>query len=170
MEASFAAYTSVPVRYTLFICEDWPMNQLRRFNLILCLAIFAAVAAGCGTNNSKTTKVDSSAPVLFKVIDQNGRQTDFSISALKALPLITATINNKVQGGPSLVSVLKKAGISEFEKVTVHGKDGTECTLTFKQCDKKSILDFTNRGTVKLATKYINMDKWAKDITKITVK
>jgi hypothetical protein len=54
--------------------------------------------------------------------------------------------------------------------VVLRGKDGTECTLTKKQCDAKSILDFTNRGTVKLATTYIPMAKWAKDITKITVK
>jgi hypothetical protein len=74
-----------------------------------------------------------------------------------------------VQEGPKLADVLALAGVTEFSEVTLSGSSAPS-TLTFEQVDDNTILDFSNRGTMKLATTYIPKADWVKDITAIVVK
>ena len=111
----------------------------------------------------------ANAAVLFKIIAADGTSFDVTLDAVKALPLQKITVENKVQEGPKLADVLALAGVTEFTEITISGSSAP-CTLTFEQVDDNTILDFSNRGTMKLATTYISKADWTKDITEIVVK
>jgi len=117
------------------------------------------------------TEAPAPAPaqkVLFKIVNADGSSFDITLDAVKALPLASITVEGKVQEGPKLSDVLALAGITEFTEVTLTGTGSS--TLTFEQVDDNTILDFSNRGTMKLATTYIPKADWVKDIAEITIK
>ena len=88
---------------------------------------------------------------------------------MKKLPLAQLTVEGKVEEGPKLLDILNAAGITDFTEVTLTGS-ASPATLTKAQVDDNTLLDFTNHGTVKLATTYIPKANWTKDISEITVK
>ncbi len=77
--------------------------------------------------------------------------------------------DGKVQEGPKLLDILTLAGVTDFTEVTLTGS-ASPVTLTRAQVDDNTILDFNNHGTLKLATTYIPMPNWTKDISEIAVK
>jgi len=64
---------------------------------------------------------------------------------------------------------LNAAGVTDFTEVTLTGS-ANPVTLTKAQVDDNTILDFNNHGTLKLATTYVPMPDWTKDISEIAVK
>ncbi len=92
-----------------------------------------------------------------------------TINDLKTLPLKQITAEGKVEEGPGLLDVLKFAGVTDFKEVALTGSS-SPATLTREQVDNNTLLDFTNHGTVKLATTYIPKPNWTKDVAEITVK
>ncbi len=141
--------------------------------LIPFLASISLILAACGSTATPTAQVpaqpaaDSSA--LFQIVKPNGAKFDVMLDAVKKLPLAQITVDGKVQEGPKLLNVLSLAGITDFTELTITGSSAPT-TLTRAQVDDNTILDFSNRGTMKLATTYIPKDNWTKDITEITVK
>jgi hypothetical protein len=111
----------------------------------------------------------AAAPALFQVIKLDGTKFDVTLDALKKLPLASITVDGKVQEGPKLMDVLALAGVTDFAEVTFTGSSAS-VKLTRDQVDNNTILDFSNRGTLKLATTHIPMPDWTKDISEITVK
>jgi hypothetical protein len=110
-----------------------------------------------------------SADALFQIIKADGAKFDITLEAVKTLPLAQLTVEGKVQEGPKLLDILALAGITDFSEITITGSSAPS-TLTREQVDDNTILDFSNRGTMKLATTYIPKAEWTKDITEITVK
>ncbi len=95
--------------------------------------------------------------------------TFLSLKDLADLPMQSISMDDRMQEGPFLSDVLKTAGIKNFS--LVHLISGSEdIVLTKEQIDNETILDFTNHGTVKLATTHMDKNKWVKDVTKIEVK
>jgi hypothetical protein len=74
-----------------------------------------------------------------------------------------------MEEGPGLLDVLNLAGVTEFTEVSLTGSSNP-ATLSREQVDENTILDFTNHGTVKLATTYIAKPDWTKDVAEIKVK
>jgi hypothetical protein len=111
----------------------------------------------------------SSSPVLFKIIKPDGTKFDVTLDAVKVLPLALVKAEGKVEEGPYLSDVLALAGVTQFTEVTLTGSSNP-VTLTFKQVDENTILDFNNHGTMKLSTTYIPKANWTKDVAEITVK
>jgi hypothetical protein len=74
-----------------------------------------------------------------------------TVDALKQLPLVTITSDGQPQEGPSLLSVLGAAGVTDFTSVTVTGTSGSK-TLTKAEVTQDVILDFNNRGKTKLVS------------------
>ncbi|MEP7135731.1 MAG: hypothetical protein ABI904_12440 [Chloroflexota bacterium] len=109
------------------------------------------------------------APALFQVVKADGSKFDVTLDALKKLPLANITVDGKVQEGPKLMDILNLTGVTDFTEVTLTGS-ASPVTLTRAQVDDNTILDFNNHGTLKLATTYVPMPDWTKDITEITVK
>jgi len=94
---------------------------------------------------------------------------DVTIVDLKTLPLVQVSVDGKVEEGPELLDILAFAQLTDFKEVTLTGSSNP-ATLTREQVDDNTILDFTNHGTVKLATTYIPKPNWTKDISRIEVK
>jgi hypothetical protein len=103
------------------------------------------------------------------VIKPDGTTMDFTLDALKQLPLTSIMADGSPEEGPALRDVLSAAGISEFTEVTLTGADGT---LTLAQADvtPEVVLDFNNRGGVKVASPTLPREQRVRDIFKIEVK
>lgn len=132
--------------------------------------VAAATEAPTGTLLATETPAQPPAPKgLFKITKADSTSFDVTLDAVKALPLASLTVEGKVQEGPKLKEVLALASVTEFIEITINGS-GAPTTLKFEQVDDNTILDFSNRGTMKLATTYIPKANWTKDITEIVVK
>ena len=105
----------------------------------------------------------------FQVVKADGSKYAVTLDALKKLPLANITVDGKVQEGPKLIDILNLAGVTDFSEVTLTGS-ASPVTLTRSQVDDNTILDFNNHGTLKLATTYVPMPNWTKDVSEITVK
>lgn len=106
---------------------------------------------------------------LFQVIKPDGTKVDVTVDDLKTLPLMQVMAEGKVEEGPGLLDVLTFVGVTEFTEVSLTGTSNP-VTLTREQVDDNTILDFTNHGTVKLASTYVTKANWTKDVAEITVK
>ncbi len=155
------------------------MSRLFSILFLLAWLIFACAPATTPAHVQVTTDAPVQAPTqasqpaasnaLFQIVKADGEKFAVTLDALKALPLAQITVDGKVQEGPKLIDILALAGVTDFTEVLLTGSS-SPVALTRVQVDDNTILDFTNRGTVKLATTYIPMPDWTKDISEITVK
>ncbi len=155
------------------------LRKVAKTNRILLITIVLALLAvglfGCKSESKNTdqkSKGKFKAKASLTVVDADNNEHDFTMDDLRKLPAVSVVIvgTGSTQFGPKLRDVLKKAGITKFKKVTLEGTrdEPKKATLTSKQVTDETILDFTNRGTVKLATTSIPKSGWPKDITRIT--
>ena len=145
------------------------MKKLFIFTALLTLLLSACSSGTAATSASVVTPASSTSSTLFQIVKTDGAKFDVTLDAVKKLPLAQITVDGKVQEGPKLMDVLALAGVTDFTEVTFTGSSPS-VTLTRAQVDDNTILDFANRGTMKLATTYIPMPNWTKDITEIKVK
>lgn len=153
------------------------MNVQIKFWVLLLVVVAILVACNPATTPTPVEEdppqvadqPSAPAEAVFQVIKADGASIPFSAADLKALPLAQVEAEGKVEEGPRLLDILQAAGVSEFEEITLTGADGS-MTLSAEQVDDQVILDFTNRGTVKLAAANIPKTEWVKDITRIEVK
>ena len=133
-------------------------------------SMFVILIAACTPGATATTvPTEETASALYQIVKPDGTKFDVTLEAVKSLPLASLTVEGKVQEGPKLMDILKLAGITDFVEVTLTGSSAA-VTLTREHVDDNTILDFSNRGTMKLATTYIPKANWTKDITEIVVK
>src|SRR5262249_26888218 len=127
----------------------------------------------CGSKPTQVsvspTASSNSSAALFQIIKADGTKFDVTLDALKKLSLANITVDGKVEEGPKLLDVLALADVTDFSEVSLKGS-ASPVTLTRSQVDDNTILDFNNHGTLKLATTYVPMPNWTKDISEITVK
>ena len=156
------------------------MNRL--FSILFFLALSLSACAPAATNVPVQIAAEASAQVapaqtsqpaaskaLFQIIKPDSLKFDVTLDAVKKLKLAQITVEGKVQEGPKLLDVLALASVTDFKEVTLTGSS-SPVTLTRTQVDDNTILDFNNHGTMKLATTYVPMPQWTKDISRITVK
>jgi hypothetical protein len=108
----------------------------------------------------------------LQVITPAGKAVPFTLKQLAALPLAHETLEGKIQEGPLLLDVLHSAGVDSFSKVVLTGSKGPTFvnTVSASQVDGTFILDFTNHGTVKVASPAFELATGnAKDIYLIQV-
>ena len=128
-----------------------------------------ACGAGLAPATAMATAPAAQAVALFRIVKPDGAELGITLSDLHGLPAAQITVDGRVEDGPRLSDVLKLAGVTEFSEVTLTGS-ASPITLTRAQVDDNTILDFTNRGTMKLATTHVAKPDWTKDITLVTVK
>jgi hypothetical protein len=148
------------------------MNRIFTILFVLMLSLSACAPAAANPTIQVVTEVAAEPAVsnaLFQIVKADGAKFAVTLDAVKALPLAQLTVEGKVQEGPKLLDILSLAGVTDFSEITITGSSAP-CTLTHAQVDDNTILDFSNRGTMKLATTYIPKAEWTKDITEITVK
>ena len=146
---------------------------MKRLSLLVCIIVFSIGLAACAAAAPAQPSASEPAPGIglqeFQIVKNDGSKFAVTLDAIKKLPLANITVDGKVQEGPKLMDILKLAGVTDFSEVTLTGS-ASPVTLTRAQVDDNTILDFNNHGTLKLATTYIPMPDWTKDISKITVK
>jgi hypothetical protein len=134
------------------------------------LFLLILLLSACASTPKETPKpAQEKSNTLFKIVKPDGSNFDVTLDAVKKLKLTQITVEGKVQEGPKLLDVLSLAGVTDFNEITITGSSAPS-TLKHEQVDDNTILDFSNRGTMKLATTYIPKADWTKDITEITVK
>jgi hypothetical protein len=140
---------------------------MKKINLAQFLLIFLLSACVSAAKTAEPVKAQSTG--LFQIVKPDGSKFDVTLDAVKKLTLAQITVEGKMQEGPKLLDVLSLAGVTDFTEITITGSS-VPSTLKREQVDDNTILDFSNRGTMKLATTYIPKAEWTKDITEITVK
>jgi hypothetical protein len=150
------------------------MRRTLSFLLALFFILAACTPAQAPTAEApKTPQEFQPTPVsgtLFVVVKPDGTEAGFTWDDLKKLPLAQMTAEGKIEEGVKLIDVLTAAGVTGFKGVNLSGSS-SPATLTFEQVkDETTILDFTNHGTVKLATNHIPKPDWTKDVDRIEVK
>jgi hypothetical protein len=137
--------------------------------IIPILFFLLTLLSACASAKETPKPVQAQSNALFVIIKPDGSKFDVTLDAVKKLPLAQITVEGKVQEGPKLLDILSLAGVTDFSEVTITGS-GAPSTLKREQVDDNTVLDFSNRGTMKLATTYIAKADWTKDITEIAVK
>ncbi len=158
------------------------MNRFALFILAVLLAL-SACSPAITESPSQPEIVPPTAPpktpqelqptpvsdALFVVVKPDGSEVGFTWDDLKKLPVAQMTAEGKVEEGVRLMDVLIAAGVIGFSEINLNGSS-SPATLTFEQVqDETTILDFTNHGTVKLATNYIPKANWTKDVARIEI-
>lgn len=153
------------------------MNKKQAVILVSsAVCILAAVMiAGCSSRSTDvSTAAASQTAAGYKVVFfLNGQQVaSLGLEQLQTLPKVSLALADRSEEGPTLLSVLELAGIKEFSKLTVvgmvRGRVATaELELQRSQVTEDLILDFTNRGTTKLAGAQLSEDKWVIDVAEI---
>jgi hypothetical protein len=128
-------------------------------------AVPPTVPVAVASETPQATQPTPVPEVLFFVVKPDGNKVGFTLADLQKLPL--ANINN-VNKGPKLKDVLAAAGVTDFQKVYLAGNGG-KIRLTPGQVDDNTILAFTDKGTVKLVTTYLNKQFWVQDVNRIEV-
>jgi hypothetical protein len=94
----------------------------------------------------------------------------FDVAALRGLPQIDVATpqsqGKQVQHGPRVRTVLARAGVQRFGRLRATGP-GAAQTFTAGEIDDQVVLDFDNRGTVKLAGAHLPQDRWVRDVTEL---
>ena len=123
----------------------------------------AAAAATAGKN------AEVLADAVFVVIKPDGVSQPFRMDDLKKLPLSTIFADGSPQEGPTVLAVLKAAGVVGFQEVALTGREGTK-KLTRADVTDQLVLDFNNRGSVKLVSPTMPREERIRDITRVEVK
>lgn len=149
---------------------------MRKLPLLL---VFVLLFVGCAAPATPavpapTAAATAAAPAappggVFQVIKPDGSAVTVSLDDLKKLPLITIMSDGQPEEGPSLLAVLSSVNVTDFKTVSLTGADGTR-DLQRADVTPDVILDFNNRGSVKLVSPTMSKDVRVRDITKIVVK
>jgi len=94
------------------------------------------------------------------------------LAALKATGMNTVVLQGKEQTGPTLLAVLKRAGVDDFSQVEIIGKgvdDSGHLVLKRSDVGPDVVLAVSNRGTVKVAGPDISMEMRVRDVTDLVV-
>jgi hypothetical protein len=142
--------------------------------LLLAAVLVACGPSGAGTGSgSGTGSGGGGASSSGSVVVRDGARelARFDLAALQALPQVDVktpqSAGDQVQTGPTVRSVLDKAGVAAVTQLRVEGRDPAQ-TLSGADLDGP-ILDVTNRGTVKLAGADLTTDRWVRDVTALVV-
>jgi hypothetical protein len=119
------------------------------------------------TEKTQTSQKKEAFKYLVKVSCDGKVLKKYSIEDIKKMPASSIKVDGKTENGPTLISLLAKAGIKKYTKIIIKGMAKDSMTLLKKQIDKNTILDISNRDTIKYSSKTIAKSKWVKDIVEI---
>jgi hypothetical protein len=138
------------------------------------LVVATALLFGCGGGGhaGASGPAATSGQAGYAVVVRDGSRTvgRFDLAALRALPQADISTlksqGKQTQHGPRVRTVLTRAGVQRFGRLKVAGLDATG-TFSSAEIDDQVVLDFDNRGTVKLAGANLPVDRWVRDVTEL---
>ncbi len=155
------------------------LRKIIIFTLIFCtaLGLFASSCSQQGNAVQSGNATGAGEPQGYHIsVKFNGNVTDIlTIDDLNKLEQFNVRNLDHDCNGPTLMSVLKQAGVIEFNEVKIGGVNRgrvavAELTLQKAQITDNTILDITNRGTSKFTDAVIPFEQWIYDVTDIDVK
>jgi len=141
----------------------------RTIALIVLASLSAFVALAWGAELLLTGPED--IPPL-RIVRDDDVITEFTMDELQALPVSSFSQFGKSEEGPAVLDVLAEAGVTEFTRLRVRGsgvRDDGFLVLERAQVDEALLLDFANRGTVKIAGPDIGWEDRVRDVTVLEV-
>ncbi len=98
----------------------------------------------------------------------------FSLNEIESLPSLKLTADGKEQEGPTVLSVLKRAGITNFTRITVVGLQRGRSHSALLPLDRakvtdRVILSVNKRGKTKLVSPDIPSELWIVDVSELEV-
>lgn len=132
-------------------------------------AATSAPTVAATATRGRMTPPPTVAGAVFGVTRPDGSVKVITVAELRQLPIVTIMADGKPQEGPTLQAVLTAAGVNDFTAVTVVGREGS-MTLTRAEVLPDVVLDFANRGTVKLISPRISLPSPVQDVSDIQVK
>jgi hypothetical protein len=147
---------------------------------VLSIFLFLAMAMGSACSQHKPVGTDSAAPASteagyqIKVLYKGQPAEPLTLARLQSLPQVALASGDKSESGPTLLAALELDGIKTFNSVIVTGMvrgriAAAELTLQRQEVTSDVLLDFSNRGTCKLAGTSIPQDRWVIDVSEIRV-
>lgn len=137
--------------------------------VIAVVALLALVGAAWLAESLLTDPSDV-APVVVRQGDVIVAQ--FTVSELRGFSQHRVRDLGRVQEGPRVLDVLAAAGIKDFNTLTVTGlgvRDSGTITLQAAEVTDETLLDFANRGTVKVVGPGIEWSDRVRDVTVLVV-
>jgi nitrogen regulatory protein PII len=143
--------------------------------LVAAVLVLVALAWIVEWRVTGTTQSASGRPApgyAVKVMRGDTVLKQFSVAALRALPAVTIIADGKPQHGPTVQTVLTAAGVTSFTTLEVRGmglRDSGRLTLAAKAVTGDTILDFNDRGTVKIVSPTMDWRLRVRDVTELRV-
>ena len=138
--------------------------------LVVAVAALLALVAGAWGIEALLTSPEDVAPVVVMRGDET--LASFTMDDLRALPQRTVEQLGKVQEGPPVLEVLAAAGVTDFNRLVVRGlgvRDSGTIEIDAADVTPDVVLDFANRGTVKITGPDIPWDARVRDVTVLEV-
>lgn len=109
---------------------------------------------------------------VLRVTEGGQLAVGLSMQDLDSLPKVKLTADGKEQEGPTLLSVLSRAGFADFKRVTVVGMQrgrshSAELALERAKVTDQVILDINKQGQTKLASPDIPGEAWIIDVSEL---
>jgi hypothetical protein len=115
----------------------------------------------------------SGHPYVVRIVRDGRMLKSFKLPELEGLGMKTVTMQGQPESGPTLLSVLRSAGVSSFSTVTVLGagaRDGGRIELARSAIDDRVLLDIAKRGTTKVCGPDIQWSQRVRDVLDIEVR
>jgi hypothetical protein len=141
----------------------------------LVVAVVVAVLAALQLADSKGAGGDTSSPApgySVAVVRDGKVLARLTLADLRALPQAHVVIDEKEQDGPLVTDVLDKAAAGPVATVTVVGaglRDSGKLRVGDKAVIDSLVIDFSDRGTVKVCSPKLPWSEWVRDVTEIRV-
>lgn len=127
--------------------------------------------SGSGTGTATPTTV---AGYSIKVTQGGKTITTLSLDDIDKLATVTISADGKSYTGPTILSILSQAGISDFTKIIIMGYSKgrlatAELPVSKTNLNGKYILRKTNQNTYSLATPDVVADNWIIDVNELVI-
>jgi hypothetical protein len=147
------------------------MNAQTRPLIIVVLLLAVVLATAWGLDVVQGSKAADDYNV--RLVRDDAVFAVFSLEDLRAMESRRVRMQGQLQEGPSLLEVLRQAGVEEFDSVVVRGmalRDAGVIELERDEVDEDVLLDFAIRGTVKLCGPEIGWANRVRDVEEIEVR
>ncbi|MEN6429448.1 MAG: hypothetical protein ABFC80_01195 [Coriobacteriales bacterium] len=150
------------------------MSRRKAIILLGAFCVLAVAGLGAAEVLAGNDPLGSGGPAGYSVRvlrDQEVLAT-FGVDALRRLDSRKITIDGKTEEGPRLRKVLEAAGVKSYDTVTIRGAgvyDDGVIILSHAEVTDDVLLDFANRGTVKIVSPRMLREDRVRDVTDIIV-
>jgi len=138
-------------------------------------ATSTSTKTGSGAGTGTATAASNTAASYGIKVTQNGKTLlNLSLADIDKLTTVTISADGSSYTGPTILSILSKAGITDFTKVNIvgfaKGRLATaELPVTKAELNDKYIVRRTNQNTYSLASPDVPSNNWIIDVNELRV-